>query len=145
MAERKTKYDDCTYDATNPNGNHWYVVPSPLGNFIWKVLFADGRRESGHEAFELDAKAKAREVASQKTTSRPAVVERLGSFARHHAPTKSSRYGTIEPRPTYGDRDFKHGELHLCAHGQRTVLCPRCGGRLCVCTGQPKHECSRAA
>jgi hypothetical protein len=66
------------------------------------------------------------------------------AFARVHASTKSSRYGTLPGGVTYST-DFKHPELHLCAHGQALTLCSNCLERCCSCPGSPKHNCTRAA
>lgn len=67
-----------------------------------------------------------------------------GVRAYVHAATSSSRYGKLPGGVTYA-ADFKHSELHLCAHGQRQALCVRCGARFCGCPGSLMHQCSEAA
>lgn len=136
------------------------VGRTPLGNWEWRVYFTEREAngapklhpngqpvvhvEKGHEATEQLALGRARLAAGRGTpSSAPAAATKPGAFATIRAPTSSSRYGKLPGRPTYA-RDFKHGELHLCAHGQRQEWCPRCG-YYCGCPGSPKHECRSAA
>lgn len=54
--------------------------------------------------------------------------------------TRSSRYGEL-PGGEITVADFKHGELHLCAHGQRLARCSSCGVEHCACPGTLPHQC----
>jgi hypothetical protein len=57
----------------------------------------------------------------------------LGRRAVKRASTRSSRYGEL-PGSEITVADFRHAQLHLCAHGQPMAV-HSCGERHCSCPG----------
>jgi hypothetical protein len=143
MSHRQDQYEHVVFDAVGPN--RWFTARTRLGNWFFKVWFADGTFETGHDADEGSVQQKARALATGAAPRRR-IVERKGDFARVHASTRSSRYGVISGGVTY-KQGGEHDPVrwHRCAHGQPQALCDGCLEWLCSCPGSPKHSCSRAA
>jgi hypothetical protein len=139
----KEQYEHVVFDAVGPN--RWFTGRTRLGNWFFKVWFADGAIETGHDADENAVLQRARALATGVTPRRKP-VERTGDFARVHPSTRSSRYGEIKGGVTYKERvEYDANHWHRCAHGQPQMQCGGCREWLCTCPGSPKHECRRAA